>query len=422
MTKTPPTTTKRLILLGSTGSIGRQTVEVVRHLNALADRGEHPTRYEIVGLAGGRNADALLAQAMSLDVRDVAVADAGAIDERTAGGRGLRVRTGRGSAERLVREVECDLVLAAIVGFKGLDATLAAVELGRDVALANKETLVAAGDLVVARAKRTGAALLPVDSEHSAIWQCVAGRGDERVRTPCTLGPEVARVILTASGGALRDKPLQEVRSATPADALAHPTWSMGAKVTIDCASLTNKALEVIEAHWLFGLERARIGVLVHPQSIVHSFVEYADGSAIAQLGAPDMRTPIQLTLTWPRRAPGCSDKLDWGSMSRLDFEEPDLERFPALGLGFGVVSEGGTSGAVFNGANEAAVEAFLAGRILFGRIGELVGRAMEEIGVSPVRDLADVVEADAEARRFVEADLSGSGSAEVRAEAGVRR
>ncbi len=420
---TPGSTTRRVLLLGSTGSIGRQTVEVVRHLNTLADStGPGAARYEIVGLSAGRNGDALLAQAMSLGVRDIAIADADAIDMRSAEARGVRVLAGPDSAERLVREVECDVVLGAIVGFDGLPATLAAVELGRDVALANKETLVAAGDIVVARATESGSKLLPVDSEHSAIWQCMVGRGDERLCPPCAFGPEVAKVILTASGGALRSKTLDEVRNATPEDALAHPTWSMGAKVTIDSASLTNKALEVIEAHWLFGLERERIGVLVHPQSIVHSIVEFADGSSIAQLGAPDMKTPIQFALTSPERSPGCSQRVDWRSLSKLDFEEPDVERFPALELGFRVVSEGGTSGAIFNGANEAAVEAFLAGGMRFGRIGELVACAMASVGVSPVRDLDDVVRADAEARRFVQAELSGAGQVGTRTGAAVRR
>ncbi|HBS27961.1 MAG TPA: hypothetical protein DEB06_00580 [Phycisphaerales bacterium] len=226
---------------------------------------------------------------------------------------------------------------------------------------------------------------------------------------PCVLDDRVARVVLTASGGALRDRPRERVYHATPADALAHPTWSMGAKVTIDSASLTNKALEVIEAHWLFGLESARIGVLVHPQSIVHSFVEFADRSVIAQLGAPDMRTPIQYALSFPQRPPGCSRGLDWAALRRLDFDQPDLERFPALGLGFRVVDEGGTSGAVLNGANESAVEAFLAKRIPFGRIAELAAGAMDELGVSALRDLGDVFEADREARRFVGSRLSGA-------------
>lgn len=428
--------TRRIILLGSTGSIGRQTIDVIAGLNARADRGEHHTRYEIVGLAAGRDADALLAQAAGLDVKDLALAG-GDGSAAMAQSRGHVLRRGPDAAERLVREVEAEVVLAAIVGSAGLPATVAAVELGRDVALANKETLVAAGALVVEAAQRTGSRLLPVDSEHSAIWQCLSGcvsRGEPRVATrsdrepsttrvpasshsplaiphtqlcpPLTLDTQVRRIILTASGGALRTRTKEEIDRATPDDALKHPTWNMGAKVTIDTASLTNKALEIIEAHWLFGLPATRIEALIHPQSIVHSFVEFADGSVIAQLGTPDMRTPIQYALTFPEHTEGRAPTIDFRALSRLDFLPPDLERFPALALGWRVIEEGGTSGAVFNAANEAAVEAFLARRIPFGRIAELSAAAMDEIGISPLRSLADAHEADREARQFVAARL----------------
>jgi len=399
---TPPLT-RRLLLLGSTGSIGVQTVEVVRHLNALADKGESAVRYEVVGFAAGRSADALFAQATSLGVRELALHSTSEAHVERAGQMGLNLRVGSDAAERLVHEVEAEMVLGAIVGSAGLGATLAAVELGRAIALANKETLVAAGELVIAAARASGSKLLPVDSEHSAIWQCLGGPGGmTRVVPPCALGDDIRQVILTASGGALRERSKDETYHATPEEALAHPTWSMGAKVTIDSASLTNKALEVIEAHWLYGVESSRIGVVVHPQSIVHAMVEMADGSVIAQCGAPDMRTPIQYALTHPHRVVGCSQRMDIASLSRLDFEEPDLERFPALSLGYRVVDEGGTSGAVFNGANEAAVEAFLDRAIPFGRIGEVVGSAMDEIGTSAVRDLADVEDAEREASRLV--------------------
>lgn len=410
--------TKRLLVLGSTGSIGRQTLDVIAGLNVLAGRGECPVRFEVVGLAAGRDADALLAQASGLNVRELALCQDSAGAEDMARARGANLRVGPDSALRLVQEIEADVVVAAIVGVAGLPATLAAAALGRDIALANKETLVAAGELVTRTCHRTGARLLPLDSEHSAIWQCLighqagaasrAGHG-ELDAPPCMLDSQVKRVILTASGGALRSKSRQETYDATPEDALRHPTWSMGAKVTIDSASLTNKALEVIEAHWLFGLESARIGVLVHPQSVVHSMVEFAEGSTIAQLGTPDMRTPIQFALTFPAHLPGRAPSMNWPSLSRLDFSEPDLERFPALALGFRVIDEGGSSGAVFNAGNEAAVEAFLARRIPFGRIAELSKGAMDALGVSPVRDLADVLEAEREARRYVSMELSGS-------------
>lgn len=403
----------RVILLGATGSIGRQTVEVIAHLNTLHARGLAPRRFEIVGLAAGANADALLAQAAALNVRDIAAAPRASHSDAelrdVAGARGVRLRVGPDAAERLVRECEADLVLSAIVGFAGLRATLAAIELGRHVALANKETLVAAGSLVTAEARKTGASLLPVDSEHSALWQCLTTNNHNAELTPpCSLPASVSRAILTASGGALRDRSKRDIDQATPEQALAHPNWSMGAKVTIDSASLTNKALEVIEAHWLFGLGADRIGVLVHPQSIVHAIVEYADGSSVAQLGAPDMRTPIQYALTHPQRPPGVSNRVDWASLRRLDFSPPDLDRFPALAIGYRVIELGGTSGALFNAANEAAVEAFLKRRIPFGRIPELSAAAIDEIGVSPLNSLQDALDADAEARRFVAAQLGG--------------
>jgi 1-deoxy-D-xylulose-5-phosphate reductoisomerase len=393
-------------------------VEVVKHLNALHGRGEWPTRYEIVGLAAGRNARGALGQALDMGARDVAITEPDAAQEirADAARAGVRVRIGQSSCEELVREVGADLVLAAVVGSAGLPATLAAVELGRDVALANKETLVAAGSLVVPAAARSGARLLPVDSEHSAIWQCLSWGA----APPMTLGRDVARVTLTASGGPFRTWAADRVANATVEEALNHPTWKMGAKVTIDCASLTNKALELIEAHWLFGVGSDRLAAVVHPQSIIHSFVEYADGSIMAQLGAPDMRTPIQIAMTWPRRSPGCSAKLDLPALSRLDFEPVDAQRFPAVATAFDVIDaigrpDGATAGAVFNGANEAAVEAFLAGEVPFGRIGALSRGALDEVGLGAMRTLEDAMEADREARRFVRLRISGRGRVPAR-------
>ncbi len=402
----------RLILLGSTGSIGRQTVEVIAGLNAQHARGLFPRRIVIVGLAAGSSADALLAQAAALDVRDLALAETANHTDlaRTAQNRGQSLRMGESASERLVREVEADIVLAAVVGFAGLRATLAAVELGLDVALANKETLVAAGSLVTAAAARSGARILPVDSEHSALWQCLTTNNlNPALTPPCALPPSVTRAILTASGGALRDRSKADIHNASPAEALAHPNWSMGAKVTIDSASLTNKALEIIEAHWLFGLEAARIAVLVHPQSIVHAIVEYADGSSIAQLGAPDMRTPIQYALTHPLRPPGPSNRVAWQSLRSLDFAPPDLDRFPALALGYRVIERGAAAGAIFNAANEEAVQAFLKRRIPFGRIPELSAAALDELDNAPLDTLDDALNADAEARRFVAANLTSA-------------
>jgi len=418
--------TRRVIILGSTGSIGTQTLDVIAHLNRLAEAaggGGGAVRYEVVGLAGGENVKLLAEQARAFGVRDVAMANSRRDVAALFGNHPPRLHQGPDAAEQLVRAVDADLVVAAIVGAAGLPATLAAVQMGRDVALANKETLVAAGALVVPTAQASGSRLLPVDSEHSALWQALQGPGAQMV-PPMACAAEITRIVLTASGGALRHLTKEQAFHATVEQALAHPTWSMGAKVTLDSASLTNKAFEVIEAHWLFGLESARIGVMIHPQSIVHSMVEYADGSVMAQLGSPDMRTPIQYALTYPARPQGCSAKMDWTKLRSLSFDEPDLDRFPALRLAYRVIDEGGTSGAVFNAACEEATLAFMAAGhgktlvaagpegakppagIAFGRIPELAEEAMDAIGVSPLRGIADALAADAEARRFVRGRL----------------
>ena len=397
---TRPQPTRRLIVLGSTGSIGRQTLDVVAHLRTLAEQRGEPAPIEVVGLAAGRRASELAEQASVHGVRHTALCE---------GDGGAATFLGTDSAERLVREVEADIVMAAVVGAAGLPATLAALELGRDVALANKETLVAAGSLVAPTARRSGARLLPVDREHSALWQClhaIAGPGEAPPMRPPA---QVRRLVLTASGGPFRTASASEVYNATPERALAHPTWDMGPKVTVDCASLTNKALEVIEAHWLFGFPSSQLYVLVHPQSIVHSLIETIDGSVLAQLGISDMRLPIQFALTHPDRAPGHTPRLDLAQLARLDFEEPDEVRFPALGMARWVIDTGGTAGAIFNAANEAAVEAFLAGHIAFGRIGELTASACEAIEAKPLRTLDDAMHADATAREHVRSRLSKS-------------
>jgi len=385
--------TRRLIVLGSTGSIGRQTLDTVAHLASLAEATGQPPPIKVVGLAAGRRARELGEQATAFRVEHTALCDG---DGNSA------TFVGDDAAERLVREVEADVVMAAVVGAAGLPATLAAVELGRDVALANKETLVAAGALVVPTAQRTGAKLLPVDSEHSALWQCLHAIAGPDAAPPMRPPSHVARLILTASGGPFRTASAAEVYNARPEQALAHPTWDMGPKVTIDCASLTNKALEVIEAHWLFGFPSSQLGVLVHPQSIVHSLIETVDGSVLAQLGVSDMRLPIQFALTHPGRAPGSTPRLDLAALARLDFEEPDEQRFPALTLARWVIDTGGTAGAIFNAANEAAVGAFLKGDIPFGRIGELTRHACEHVEVTPLRSLQDATRADKLARKHV--------------------
>ncbi len=395
----PELDTRRLIILGSTGSIGVQTLDVVSHLNTLGERGRSPIRYEIVALAAGQNGELLQAQAQRFGVQHAALAD---VDAECA----ASFRRGHDAAESLVRDLDADLIVSAMVGSAGLPATLAAAERGADIALANKETLVAAGALITSAALRSGASLLPLDSEHSALWQCLAGLSQDTALTPAlaALPDGVRRLILTASGGPFRQWPSERINSASRAEALAHPTWNMGKKVTIDCASMTNKALELIEAHWLFAAPSDQLDVLVHPQSIVHSIVETRDGSMLAQLGAPDMRTPIQIALTHPSRVDSHAPGLDLASLARLDFEAPDPDRFPSLRRAHEVIERGGIAGAVFNAANEAAVEAFLEpdSTLPFGAIAELAGAALDELGAGAINTLDDALAADDEARRFV--------------------
>ncbi|MGD0542589.1 MAG: 1-deoxy-D-xylulose-5-phosphate reductoisomerase, partial [Tepidisphaeraceae bacterium] len=293
-------------------------------------------------------------------------------------------------------------VVAAVVGAAGLPAALAAVRAGKRLALANKEALVVAGSLLIPEARRRGVALLPVDSEHSAIFQAMA----------CGRGRDVRRVILTASGGPFRNAPLEAIHNATPADALNHPTWRMGGKITIDSATMFNKALELIEACWLFDLRPQQVQIVVHPESIIHSMVEFIDGSVIAQLSPPDMRTPIQYALTYPERANGCSRRMDWTTVQALHFEPPDFEKFPALKLAYQVAEAGGTSGAVLNAANEAAVAAFMAGKIAFGEICRVVELTISQHRIQTSPTLDDLLQADRWARQCAETFIaSGTGA-----------
>lgn len=292
----------------------------------------------------------------------------------------------------MVTDPDVDIVVAAVVGAAGLAGAWAALEAGKTVALANKETLVVGGPLVVDLARRHNTPLLPVDSEHSAIFQALAGS------TPA----EVKRVVLTASGGPFRGRSRAQLQAVTPADALRHPTWRMGRKITIDSATLMNKALEVIEARWLFGLTPEQIEVVIHPESLVHSFVEFIDGSVIAQLSPPDMRLPIQFALTYPERLPGPARKLDWTSLGTIHFEQPDRETFPALDLGFEVAARGGTCGAVLNAANEAAVSRFLAGDLAFLDIPRVCREVLDHHHFSPCPSLEELWQADRQARHEV--------------------
>jgi 1-deoxy-D-xylulose-5-phosphate reductoisomerase len=349
-------------VLGSTGSIGRSALEVI----AAA-----PQRLQAVALSAHANVDRISEQARQVRPRWLAISDPTAAKSARDLGlpSGCRLMIGPEALEQIAREPSVDVVLTAIVGSAGLRSTLAALEAGKRVALANKETLVVAGPLVMHLASRYGAQLLPVDSEHSALFQALH----------CGRRAEVRRVVLTASGGPFRHRSAEELETVTVAQALKHPTWQMGAKITIDSATMMNKALEIIEARWLFGLDADEIEVVVHPQSIVHSFVEFVDGSVIAQLSPPDMKLPIQYALSFPERWPGPAARFDWSQACNLEFEPPDFERFPALLLGLEVARAGGTAGAVLNAANEAAVAGFLAGELPFTQIVPTCRRVLEQ-------------------------------------------
>ncbi len=376
--------TTRIAIMGSTGSVGTSTVDAV---GALGDD------YRITGLAARRRWRDLAEQTAALRPSAVAVAEpASAAEIRPLLNGSTELLVGPEGLVELARRDDNDLVVAAIVGAAGLASTIAAVEAGKRVGLANKEALVVAGSIIVPLARRTGAELLPIDSEHSAIWQSMAaGRRDE-----------VHKVYLTASGGPFRNWSAEQMAEATLENALNHPTWNMGPKITIDSATMMNKALEIIEACWLFGLDPDDVEVLIHPESIIHSMVEFCDGSVVAQLGTPDMRTPIQYALTYPQRREGCAPRLDFRALRRLNFEPPDMERFPALRLGYQVAKAGGTAGAVFNAANEAAVELFRQERIGFGRIVPLIEHVLERHKVRTDPDLQALLEADAWARHEV--------------------
>ena len=377
----------RIIILGSTGSIGCNTLEVIRHLHACTDR-----RFRIVGLATGSNAAMVSQQAAEFDVPNIAVANSdniSDIDRRP----NTTIFAGEDAAAEMIAAIARpgDLVIGAMVGSCGLPAIIGAIERGCNIGLANKETLVAAGAIVMPLVSQFGIKLLPIDSEHSAIFQCLlAGRSFD----------EVERVVLTASGGPFRDRTRAEIADATVAEALNHPTWNMGAKVTIDSATLMNKGLEMIEAHWLFNLPASKIAAVIHPQSIVHSFVEFIDGSVFAQLSPPDMKSPIQYVLTWPDRLPGSSDKLHWQRLADLKFQPMDHERFPAVRLALKAIERGGTAGTIFNAANEVAVEAFLNCEIKFGQVVEIVEATLDEMETQPVVSLRDIELADLEARQ----------------------
>jgi 1-deoxy-D-xylulose-5-phosphate reductoisomerase len=375
---------KKVSILGATGSIGKSTLDLI---------GRSPDRFEVTALTAAKNVRALADAARRTKAGLAVIADEGRLGELRDAltGTGCQAAAGPGALIEAAAG-EADLVMAAIVGCAGLEPTMAAVDAGKTVALANKEALVTAGELMTAAAQRNGATLLPVDSEHNAIFQCLAG----------SRGQDVARIILTASGGPFRTASAELLRAATPAQAVAHPKWDMGAKISVDSATLMNKGLELIEAHYLFGLPSGRIDVLIHPQSVVHSLVEFLDGSVLAQLGSPDMRIPIAFALAWPERMETPAVRLDLAAIARLDFEEPDLTRFPALRLARGALEEGGSAPAVLNAANEVAVASFLDERIPFPEIARLVERALAGNRRPAPGSIEEVFEIDKDVRRTV--------------------
>ncbi|HEY5677012.1 MAG TPA: 1-deoxy-D-xylulose-5-phosphate reductoisomerase, partial [Myxococcales bacterium] len=378
---------KRIAVLGCTGSIGVQALDVVART---------PGRFEVVALAAGRNAERAAEQVRRFRPRFAAMADRAAarrLRQLLGGAGGTEVLDGDEAVVALAAHPDVELVLAAISGGAGLRSTAAAVEAGKAVGLANKESMVLAGELLVARAAARGVAILPVDSEHSAIFQSLAGHERAHVR----------RLILTATGGPLRTVPAAELAAVTPARALKHPNWSMGDKITIDSATLMNKGLEVIEARWLFDVDPRQIDIVVHPESIVHSMVEYLDGSVVAQLGVSDMRGPISYALAYPERLRLELPPLDLSRLGRLTFEQPDPARFPAFGLAYRALELGGTAPAVLSGADEAAVAAFLGGRIGFPGIAALCGEVLEAHVVEPLRSVEQALEASDWGRRQAE-------------------
>ncbi len=382
----------RVIILGSTGSIGTNTLQVIQHLN------QQPTAkhdYEVVGLAAGNNHQLALNQAQKFNVKHLALAQPPEnLSTQDFPG---KILTGENAAQKLVEEIESDLIVAAIVGIAGLPAVVAGITNGTTIALANKETLVAAGSFIMQLAADRHAQIIPVDSEHSAIFQALQNTNhNDHTHSQ---HQEIKRIILTASGGPFRNWPVEKIASATPTQALNHPTWKMGAKVTIDSASLTNKALEMIEAHHLFNLPNQKIDILIHPQSIVHGMVEFNDHSTLAQMGTPDMRTPIQYALTYPNRQAGCSYPIDWQSLSQLTFEIPDENKFPALKLGRRVIDQGQNTGLTFNAANEIAVQAFLQNKIKFPDIATLAQRTLDQTPLTKIESLQHALDLNQQAR-----------------------
>ncbi|WP_019397585.1 1-deoxy-D-xylulose-5-phosphate reductoisomerase [Pseudoxanthomonas sp. GW2] len=380
-----PADIRRVAVLGATGSIGTSALDVIAR---------HPWRMRATVLAAGGRVDALVQLCIAHRPEHAVIADPALFprlrDGLRAAGLATRAHAGSEALEALAAGPDCDTVVAAIVGAAGLGSTLAAARAGKRLLLANKESLVLAGELVMAAVRDAGAEIVPIDSEHSAVFQCLRSCRGEGVR----------RIVLTASGGPFRGRSRASLAEVTPAQAVAHPKWSMGPKISVDSATLMNKGLEVIEAHHLFGLPGSRIDVLVHPQSLVHALVEYVDGSTLAQLGLPDMRTALAVGLGWPERIESGVAGLDLLAQGRLEFEPPDMDAFPCLRLARGAMDAGGTAPAVLNAANEEAVSAFLQGRVGFLAIPALVEDALAALPAAPASSLEALLQADADARR----------------------
>jgi 1-deoxy-D-xylulose-5-phosphate reductoisomerase len=382
---------RKIAILGATGSIGKSTLDLIER---------SPDRFEIVAVTAATNVESLARIARQTGAGLAVVADESRFVELQELLAGTRCRAAAGEAGLIEAATgEADLVIAAIVGCAGLRPVMAAVEAGRTVALANKEALVTAGALMINAAARNGATLLPIDSEHNAIFQCLAG----------SRGEDVAKIILTASGGPFRTASAEAIEAATPAQAVAHPNWSMGAKISVDSATLMNKGLELIEAQYLFGLPSARIDIVIHPQSVIHSMVEFVDGSVLAQLGSPDMRIPIAYALAWPARMETPAQRLDLAAIGRLDFEPPDLQRFPALRLARDALEGGGAGPIVLNAANEVAVASFLAGQIKFTDIVRIVEEMLRQNDFAAPDSIDDVLMIDRTTRSRVDSMTKAS-------------
>ncbi len=378
---------KRICVLGSTGSIGTQTLEVVRR---------HRRRFRVTGLTAGSNHRLLIEQARELLPQKVAIGDKGRYREvkEALAGLPVEVLAGEEGILTVAGDPASEMAVVALVGFSGLLPTLTALEAGKEIALANKETIVVAGELVMRKAREKGVTILPVDSEHSAIFQCLMGESRSSVE----------KIILTASGGPFLHTPAEQLEGVTPREALQHPNWKMGSKITIDSASLMNKGFEVIEARWLFDMPASAIEVVIHPQSVVHSMVQFRDGSVKAQLGDPDMRLPILLALSWPERLESPWGGLDLSRPAELTFLPADKKKFRNLALAYAALERGGNMPCILNAANEVAVEAFLQGRTGFRNMPEIIEQTMERVAYLTHPDLEELLETDREARRVAQA------------------